>query len=117
MIEAGSLRGKKVLSSNSKTVGTVQNVFFEADPAKPLAYILVFIAEKNWLRKYVDDHWGRIGIETLTSLLPNEASAILDDVKKKGEQEALKIWKAYLKNKSAKDQAALKCYLFPSGFI
>ena len=117
MIEAGSLRNKKLVSSNKKTVGIIQNVFFEADAANPLAYILVFLAEKNWFKKYVDENWGRIGVETLTSLLPDEASTILSDVKNKGEQETIKIWKAYLKNKSNKEQSALKCYLFPSGFI
>ena len=53
----------------------------------------------------------------LTTLLPDQASNILEDVKAKGEQEAVKVWKAYLKDKTNREQTALKCYLFPSSFI
>ena len=117
MLEAGSLRNRKVFSKNNLTVGIVQNVFFKADPVNPLAFILVFLKQKGWFPTYFDQNFGRIGIEMLTTLLPDQASTILDDVKAKGEQEAVKVWKAFLKDKATKEQTALKCYFFPSSFI
>lgn len=118
MIEAGSLRNKKVFTSNKKVVGIVQNVLFEGDPVNPTAYVLVFLTEKNWLRKYLEENWGRIGIETLTTLLPGEESKIIQDVKEKGEKEAKKFWTAYLKDNADKAENSLKkCYLFPSSQI
>jgi sporulation protein YlmC with PRC-barrel domain len=117
LIEAGLLRNKKVLSNNKKTVGVIQNVLFEADPTNPTAYILIFMAQKNWLSKYVQDNLGSIGIKTLTSLLPDESSSILEDLKNKGEEETLKVWRSYLENKSKRDLSSLKCYLLPSSFL
>ena len=52
MLEAGSLRNRKVLSKNNKTIGIVQNVLFKADPVNPLAFILVFLKEKGWFPRY-----------------------------------------------------------------
>ncbi len=117
MIEAGCLRNKKVLSSNNKTVGVFQNIIFDGDTANPIAFILVFLPEKNWFKRYVSENWARIGLEALFKLLPNEAGAIAEDLKQKGKEETLKIWKAYLKDKSEKDQSSLKCYLFPSNLV
>jgi sporulation protein YlmC with PRC-barrel domain len=117
LIEAGLLRNKKVTSSDGKNIGIIQNVLFEADPVNPLAYILVFLKEPNWLKKYVTENWGQIGIKTITALIPDQASEIYSDLKEKGEEETLKFWRAYLKNKSEKDLSSLKCYLFPSDFL
>ncbi len=78
--------------------------------------MLIFL-ERNWLKTYFKENWGRISIDALTTFLPDEAPAIVSDVKEKGEKEALKIWQAYAKNKSMREQLALKCYLLPSSFL
>lgn len=117
MIEAGSLRNKTVLSSDNKTIGVIQNIIFETDPNNPLAYILVFLKQPNWLKKYITDNWGSISIKTIIALIPEQATQISIDLKEKGEAETLKIWGAYLKNKAAKNNASLKCYMFPSNFL
>jgi sporulation protein YlmC with PRC-barrel domain len=115
MQEAGLLRNKNVITKNHKKVGIVQNVLFEADPKNPLAFILIFLTEKNWLRKHIEENWGRIGIETLATLLPDQANKILKDAKEKGEKEAKNFWGAYLKDNADKAQLLLKkCYLLPS---
>ncbi len=113
MIEVGSLRNKDVYI-NDKKVGVVQNVLFKDDPVNPIALILVFPSEKNWLLRYFDENWGRIGIEALTCILPTQESEILETVKEKGEAEAVKIWKAYLKEHPDKAQ---QCMLFPCNKI
>ncbi|MFA5366281.1 MAG: hypothetical protein WC325_13955 [Candidatus Bathyarchaeia archaeon] len=113
MIEAGSLRNKDVYIKNKK-VGVVQHVFFKDDPVNPVAMILVYPSEKNWFLRYLEDNLGRIGIDTLASFLPDLESEILNTVKEKGKDEAIKIWKAYLKNHPEKAQ---QCMFFPCNKI
>ena len=117
-MEAGSLRSKKVLCRCGDAVGVVQNVLFECDARSPGSFLLVFPEEKNWLRTYFVENWGRIGIEMVKSVIPEEASAIMKDVQEKGEAEALKIWGKYVEDNAEKlEQMLQKCYLFPCSQI
>ena len=114
-VEASLIRNDSVFTRDGKNIGTIVNVIVKCDSAYPVASLLVFPHEKNWLGNYIKENWGKITIDTIKQAFPAEAPKILDDVKNKGAEEAEKVWKAYLNDNIEKAQMALKkCYLIPS---
>jgi hypothetical protein len=94
-------------------LGTVVNVIFEADSSCPVAYILVFPHEKNWLLQQIRENWGGIATGFVERNLPKLPQG-WDDIKKKGTGEAQRVWNAYMKDNAEKRQLANKiCYLVP----
>jgi len=111
LVQAGSLRNDNVSTIDDEKLGTVVNVIFEADSSYPVAYILVFPHEKNWLLKQIEENWGGIAIGFVERNLP-ELPQGWDDIKKKGTHEAQRVWNAYYKDNARKRQLANKiCYL------
>jgi hypothetical protein len=111
LVRASSLRNDNVSTTDDEKLGTVVNVIFEADSNCPIAYILVFPHEKNWLLQQIRENWGGIATGFVERNLP-ELPQGWDEIKKKGTSEAQRVWNAYVKDNAQKRQLANKiCYL------
>ena len=111
LVKASAIRNDSVSTLDGKKLGTVVNVVFEADSVCPIAYILVFPHERNWLLQQIKENWGGITTSFIERNLP-ELPQGWDEVKKRGTGEAQRVWNAYVKDNEQKRQLANKiCHL------
>lgn len=112
-MEAYKVRNDTVCTSDNKKIGTIVNILFDSEPDCLIAYILVFPREKNWIWQQLEDNWGGLTIgfieRNLTDLPSN-----WNEIKKRGINEAQRVWTAYMKDNEQKKQLKHKiCYLIP----